>query len=228
MPGNRHFIVVCRWNTRTHFGHICGTRDAARRLATPLDTALQAERRAPGTRKALLRRIDRSLIRRDPDHLFVERWSPLGVRARESRDLRPRLRTRHPRRHRRHTAPHAPAWGGRPCELSPISQARRVANHLNDGSVRRGAHQQSCPPRSRRPSRRSPSRLRPRAEAPAERPRRRISVPVRRRSPYPWRRHYAAFFRDWRAAVPPHRLMHAETTVKGGTRSPWSATSTTG
>ena len=39
MPANRHYSVVCSVKTRTHSGHICGTPDAARRLATPSDTA---------------------------------------------------------------------------------------------------------------------------------------------------------------------------------------------
>ena len=34
MPANWHCIVVCPLNTRTHSGHICGTRDARRRLAS--------------------------------------------------------------------------------------------------------------------------------------------------------------------------------------------------
>jgi hypothetical protein len=38
VPANRHFVVVCPLNTRTHSGHICGTRDAVRRPATPPDT----------------------------------------------------------------------------------------------------------------------------------------------------------------------------------------------
>jgi hypothetical protein len=41
VPANWHFIVVCLLNTRTHSGHICGTRDAPRRLATPADTVPQ-------------------------------------------------------------------------------------------------------------------------------------------------------------------------------------------
>ncbi len=39
VPANRHFNVACVLNTRTHSGHICGTRDASRRLAAPSDTA---------------------------------------------------------------------------------------------------------------------------------------------------------------------------------------------
>jgi hypothetical protein len=38
VPANRQFRVVRPSNTRTHFGHICGTRDASRRRATPSDT----------------------------------------------------------------------------------------------------------------------------------------------------------------------------------------------
>ena len=38
MPANWHFDVVCTLNTRTHSGHIRGTRDALRRLTTPADT----------------------------------------------------------------------------------------------------------------------------------------------------------------------------------------------
>jgi hypothetical protein len=38
VPANRHFVVACSFNTRTHFRHICGTRDAVRRPATPPDT----------------------------------------------------------------------------------------------------------------------------------------------------------------------------------------------
>jgi hypothetical protein len=43
VPANRHFVVVCPLNARTHSGHICGTRDAPRHLATPADTVLQPE-----------------------------------------------------------------------------------------------------------------------------------------------------------------------------------------
>ena len=39
VPANRHFVVVCVLNTRTHSGHICGTRDAPRRLAASSDTS---------------------------------------------------------------------------------------------------------------------------------------------------------------------------------------------
>ena len=42
VPGNRHFVVVYLTNTKTHSGHIWGTRDARRRLASSADT--------PGTR----------------------------------------------------------------------------------------------------------------------------------------------------------------------------------
>src|SRR4029453_8629616 len=35
---NRHFVVVCSQNTRTHSGHIPGTADAPRRLMTSSDT----------------------------------------------------------------------------------------------------------------------------------------------------------------------------------------------
>jgi putative transposase len=35
-----HFVVVCPLNTRTHSGHICGTRDAPRRLAASSDTSV--------------------------------------------------------------------------------------------------------------------------------------------------------------------------------------------
>src|SRR5215207_8615815 len=44
VPANRHFVVVYQPNTRTHSGHICGTRDASRRLATPSDTTSRARR----------------------------------------------------------------------------------------------------------------------------------------------------------------------------------------
>ena len=40
VPANCHFVVVCLLNTRTHSGHICGTRDAPRRLAASSDTSL--------------------------------------------------------------------------------------------------------------------------------------------------------------------------------------------
>jgi hypothetical protein len=40
VPANRHFVVVCSANTRTHSGHICGTRDARRRLASSSDTSV--------------------------------------------------------------------------------------------------------------------------------------------------------------------------------------------
>ena len=40
VPANRHFTVVCPLNTRTHSGHICGTRDAPRRLAASSDTSV--------------------------------------------------------------------------------------------------------------------------------------------------------------------------------------------
>jgi hypothetical protein len=40
VPANRHFVVVCVLNTRTHSGHICGTRDVLRRFATSADTVL--------------------------------------------------------------------------------------------------------------------------------------------------------------------------------------------
>src|SRR5262249_15778728 len=32
VPANRHFVVACSLNVRTHSGHICGMRDARRRL----------------------------------------------------------------------------------------------------------------------------------------------------------------------------------------------------
>jgi len=38
VPANRHFVAVCPLNTRTHSGHIYGTRDALRRLASSSDT----------------------------------------------------------------------------------------------------------------------------------------------------------------------------------------------
>ena len=51
VPANRHFVVVCPLNTRTHSGHICGTRDALRRLASSSDTSVT--RRVDGlTRKS--------------------------------------------------------------------------------------------------------------------------------------------------------------------------------
>jgi hypothetical protein len=40
VPANRHFVVVCSANTRTHSGRICGTRDARRRLASSFDTSV--------------------------------------------------------------------------------------------------------------------------------------------------------------------------------------------
>jgi hypothetical protein len=40
VPANQHFVVVCSKNTRTHFGHISGTRDARRRLASSSDTSV--------------------------------------------------------------------------------------------------------------------------------------------------------------------------------------------
>ena len=40
MPANRRFLVAYPPNTRTHSGHICGTRDASRRLAAPSDTSV--------------------------------------------------------------------------------------------------------------------------------------------------------------------------------------------
>jgi hypothetical protein len=40
VPANRHFVVVYSANTRTHSGHICGTRDARRRLASSSDTSV--------------------------------------------------------------------------------------------------------------------------------------------------------------------------------------------
>ena len=40
VPVNRHFVVVCFKNTRTHSGHIFGTRDAQRRLASSSDTSV--------------------------------------------------------------------------------------------------------------------------------------------------------------------------------------------
>jgi hypothetical protein len=42
VPANWHFTVAWQKNTRTHFGHIGGTRDAPRRFATPSDTAFRA------------------------------------------------------------------------------------------------------------------------------------------------------------------------------------------
>ena len=39
VPANRQFVVVSPLNTRTHSGHICGTRDAPRRLAASSDTS---------------------------------------------------------------------------------------------------------------------------------------------------------------------------------------------
>ena len=44
VPANWHFTVVCTLNTRTHSGHICGTRDALRRFATSPDACLQGRR----------------------------------------------------------------------------------------------------------------------------------------------------------------------------------------
>jgi hypothetical protein len=38
VPANRHFVVVCPLNTRTHSGHIYGTRDSPRRFAATPDT----------------------------------------------------------------------------------------------------------------------------------------------------------------------------------------------
>jgi hypothetical protein len=40
VPANGPFVVVCSKNTRTHFGHISGTRDARRRLASSSDTSV--------------------------------------------------------------------------------------------------------------------------------------------------------------------------------------------
>ena len=42
VPVNWHFLVAYLLNTRTHSGHIRGTRDVSRRLATPSDTTLKA------------------------------------------------------------------------------------------------------------------------------------------------------------------------------------------
>jgi hypothetical protein len=39
VPANWHFVVVFSLNGRTHSGHICGTRDAPRRLAASADTS---------------------------------------------------------------------------------------------------------------------------------------------------------------------------------------------
>jgi class 3 adenylate cyclase len=43
VPANKHLIVACPLNTRTHFGHMCGARDAPRRLAAPSDTSSHSE-----------------------------------------------------------------------------------------------------------------------------------------------------------------------------------------
>ena len=45
VPANWHFVVVCPLNTRTHSGHIFGTGDAPRRLATPHGTLSQTRSR---------------------------------------------------------------------------------------------------------------------------------------------------------------------------------------
>ena len=52
VPANRHLVVVCLLNTRTHSGHICGTRDASRRLATSCDTLKQASVKHPDRQNA--------------------------------------------------------------------------------------------------------------------------------------------------------------------------------
>ena len=44
VPANWRFVVVYPLNTRTHSGHIRGTRDARRRLATPPDACVQGRR----------------------------------------------------------------------------------------------------------------------------------------------------------------------------------------
>jgi hypothetical protein len=40
VPANQHFVVVYLTNERTHSGHIFGTRDALRRLASLSDTSM--------------------------------------------------------------------------------------------------------------------------------------------------------------------------------------------
>jgi hypothetical protein len=61
VPANRHFVVVCPLNTRTHFGHICGTRGAQRRLATPSDAV---ERSGVDTRSCKSPANERQLLSR--------------------------------------------------------------------------------------------------------------------------------------------------------------------
>src|SRR6266498_3322832 len=65
IPANQHFVVVCPLNTRTHSGHICGTRDALRRLASSSDTSVtrlvdRLTRKSPAKRQLLLPRLARS------------------------------------------------------------------------------------------------------------------------------------------------------------------------
>src|SRR6266545_714750 len=81
VPANWHITVVCPLNTRTQYGHIRGTRDAARPFATPADTLSQVRSRAHHRGSSCLEAITRCLNRRGCDPLSPER----GRRA-EPRD----------------------------------------------------------------------------------------------------------------------------------------------
>src|SRR6266540_1199411 len=75
VPANWHFVVVCSLNTRTHSGHICGTRDASRRLAAPSDTPPVQGNDGVDRRNPCKDPHDRCLCGRDSDPLSTERRS---------------------------------------------------------------------------------------------------------------------------------------------------------
>jgi hypothetical protein len=62
VPANRHFVVVYPLNTRTHSGHICGTRDVPRRLAPLSDTNLASETQSRLSTKSLESAHDRMIV----------------------------------------------------------------------------------------------------------------------------------------------------------------------
>jgi hypothetical protein len=75
VPANRHFAVVCSLNTRTHSGHICGTRDAPRRLATPPDACPQRRSDRIEPRRPCKKDLRCCPIGRESDPFSAERGS---------------------------------------------------------------------------------------------------------------------------------------------------------
>jgi hypothetical protein len=126
VPANRHFVVACALNTRTHSGHTCGTRDASRRLPTlpaqphRRDT-IHLDRQIPGKRARSLseRARTRPPLCREG---VIERVSlvPIAVRPKADRQKTSRYPAA---KHALNAAPTAEKTGS-PAALATTATAR--------------------------------------------------------------------------------------------------------